>query len=66
MLVKFNYIFEFKEIFAIQVVEYNGERTLEGMSKFIETGGVYGQAAPDEVLNCMKNFICSSQSSAFL
>merc|ERR1712198_248914 len=30
------------------VVEYNGERTLEGMSKFLETGGVYGQAAPDE------------------
>jgi len=30
------------------VVEYNGERTLEGMSKFLETGGVYGQAAPDD------------------
>ena len=31
-----------------QIVEYNGERTLEGMTKFIETGGVYGQAAPDD------------------
>ncbi|KAK2705609.1 protein disulfide-isomerase-like [Artemia franciscana] len=31
-----------------KAVKYNGERTLEGMSKFIETGGVYGQAAPDE------------------
>ncbi|KAK2714493.1 protein disulfide-isomerase-like [Artemia franciscana] len=31
-----------------KVVEYNGERTLEGMSKFIETGGASGQAAPDE------------------
>jgi len=30
------------------VVEYNGERTLEGMTKFLETGGVYGQAAPEE------------------
>ncbi|KAK7066384.1 hypothetical protein SK128_028156 [Halocaridina rubra] len=30
-----------------EVVEYNGERTLEGLSKFMETGGVYGQAAPD-------------------
>ncbi|KAK3851523.1 hypothetical protein Pcinc_031790 [Petrolisthes cinctipes] len=31
-----------------EVVEYNGERTLEGLSKFLETGGVYGQAAPDD------------------
>jgi len=30
------------------VVEYNGERTLEGMTKFLETGGVYGQAAPED------------------
>lgn len=34
-----------------KVVEYNGERTLAGMSKFLETGGTYGQAAPDEVLH---------------
>lgn len=33
-----------------KVVEYNGERTLAGLSKFLETGGTYGQAAPEEVL----------------
>ena len=33
----------------IKVVEYNGERTLAGMSKFLETGGTYGQAAAEEV-----------------
>ncbi|CAG0880722.1 unnamed protein product [Darwinula stevensoni] len=31
-----------------QATEYNGERTLEGMTKFLETGGIYGQAAPDQ------------------
>lgn len=30
-----------------KVVEYNGERTLEGLSKFLSTGGDYGKAAPD-------------------
>lgn len=34
---------------SLQVVEYNGERTLEGISQFIETDGEYGKAAPDEV-----------------
>jgi len=29
------------------IVEYNGERTLEGLTKFLETDGSYGQAAPD-------------------
>lgn len=31
-----------------EVVEYSGERTLAGMSKFLETGGAYGQSADEE------------------
>lgn len=31
-----------------QVIEYNGERTLEGLTKFIESGGEYGKAASTE------------------
>jgi protein disulfide-isomerase A1 len=31
-----------------KVVDYNGERTLEGLTKFIETDGSYGQAGPDQ------------------
>lgn len=31
-----------------KVIEYNGERTLDGLTKFLESGGTYGQAAPDE------------------
>ena len=30
------------------VAEYNGERTLEGLTKFLKSDGVYGMAAPDE------------------
>lgn len=29
------------------MAEYNGERTVEGLTKFIKTDGVYGLAAPD-------------------
>lgn len=32
-----------------KAIEYNGERTLEGFIKFIESGGEYGQAASEEV-----------------
>jgi len=35
--------------------EYNGERTVEGLSKFLKTGGVYGMAAPDEAAPSKKH-----------
>lgn len=31
-----------------KVVEYSGERTLDGLSRFLESDGDYGQAAPDQ------------------
>lgn len=31
-----------------EAIEYNGERTLEGLTKFLETSGEYGRAAPDD------------------
>lgn len=32
-----------------EAVEYNGERTVEDLSKFLETNGEYGRAAPDDI-----------------
>jgi len=31
-----------------KVVEYSGERTLDGLSRFLESDGDYGQSAPDQ------------------
>ena len=36
-----------------QVIEYNGERTLDGLTRFLETDGEYGRAAPDQVLSLL-------------
>uniref|UniRef100_A0A2R5LJC7 Protein disulfide-isomerase n=1 Tax=Ornithodoros turicata TaxID=34597 RepID=A0A2R5LJC7_9ACAR len=32
-----------------EAVDYNGERTLDGLSKFLDSNGEYGRAAPEEV-----------------
>lgn len=32
-----------------EVIEFGAERTLEGLSKFLETNGDYGRAAPDDL-----------------
>eukprot|EP00092_Neocalanus_flemingeri_P016671 GFUD01018034.1.p1 GENE.GFUD01018034.1~~GFUD01018034.1.p1 ORF type:complete len:435 (+),score=155.29 GFUD01018034.1:170-1306(+) len=31
--------------------EYNGERTVQGLTRFIKTDGLYGMAAPDQPVN---------------
>ena len=41
------------------MVEYTEEQTLEGLTKFMETEGVYGQASPEDME-------VGSQSSAWL
>lgn len=45
-----------------QVIEYNGERTLDGLSQFLDTDGDYGRAAPDQVF---EPFINSPSLSFF-
>ena len=37
----------YNKIYFLFQSEYNGERTVEGIAKFIETDGVFGMAAPD-------------------
>ena len=48
-----------------KVVDYNGERTLEGLTKFLDTDGEYGRAAPDQVCisEPVTNLILSSSLS---
>jgi protein disulfide-isomerase A1 len=36
-------------VINLQVVDYNGDRTLEGFTKFIESGGKVGAEPAEEV-----------------
>lgn len=53
-----------------QVIEYNGERTLDGLSQFLDTDGDYGRAAPDQVfepfINSFSSFLFGCMSLSLL